>query len=621
MKITYATFFALLLCGIHPLQGHAQPWAGIVDSGRAVDWSTAGVAGGIPTRTTICTTLNPGATIAQINNAISNCPSGQVVYLNAGTYNLGSGSIQINQNNVTLRGAGASQTKLVFTGRGSCTGAPSVICIASTWIGISGHGGTPQNLANWTAGYAKGSTIPTFSSTAGLAVGNTVILDQLDDATDSGGIFICGKAGVCSYDGGHGNSRSGRGQWQLVKVTAINGNQVTIAHPIQMPNWRSSQSPQALWVNAARSGDGVENLSIDLMAAPGGGGNEANIVFLNATDSWVRGVRSVQADRNHVWVYQSTRITVRDSYFWGSYNGISQSYGVELFGTASVLVENNMVQHNTAPYIINGSDTGSVFGYNFSIDNFRADVGSLMSATVHIHEVGASYALIEGNDGLGIMFDDWHGTTHFMTAFRNHFHGDIANTPPKTEQTGVAQIGAFSRFFNVIGNVFGRTPYYGTYEPTGAIGCGSTYIYCVGHSVANGGPTDANVKPNLFRWGNYDTVTGTIRYVASEVPFGTANFPNAVPATQTLPASFYLSSKPAFFGSVPWPPIGPDVTGGTVSGYAGHANKIPARLCWENSAIDSAYGANNIRSFVPTTCYPIASGPPLPAPANLRIIP
>jgi hypothetical protein len=567
-------------------------------------WAGAGVSGGIPARATICTTLSAGVTTAQINSAIAACPENQTVFLNAGTYSLGNtNGIQFGtKNNVTLRGAGADATKLVFTGRGSCTGAPSVICIASTWIGITGHGGDPQNLQNWTAGYAQGSTVLTFASTAGLAVGNTVILDQLDDSSDTGGIYVCGDALVCSYDGGHGNSRDPRGQWQLVKVTEINGTQVTIAQPIQMPNWRTGQDPEAMWVNDARTGDGVEDLSIDLTAAPDGGGNQGNIVLLNATDSWVKGVRSVQADRNHVWVYQSTRITVRDNYLWGSFNGISQSYGVELFGSTGILVENNITEHNTAPYIINGSDAGSVFGYNFSIDNFRADVTSLMSSTIHIHEVGTSYALVEGNQGLGLMFDDWHGTTHFMTLFRNHMFGDIYNNPAKTGQTQTITMAAFSRFFNIVGNVLGRTGYYTTYEPSGTIGCGSLYIYCIGDTVASGGPTDAGVKPNIMRWGNYDTVTATSRFEASEIPSGAAFFANAVPSSQVLPSSLYLSAKPDWFQAITWPPIGPDVTGGDITGYAGHAYKIPARVCYESLSDDPGY-ATTVRIFNASACY------------------
>src|SRR6267142_281330 len=93
----------------------ATPWIGIVAPTRATDWSTAGVMGGIPSRTTICSTLNPGATPAQINSAIASCPAGQVVSLNAGTYNLSSSIVM--RDNVTLRGQGMS-TILNFTSQG-----------------------------------------------------------------------------------------------------------------------------------------------------------------------------------------------------------------------------------------------------------------------------------------------------------------------------------------------------------------------------------------------------------------------------------------------------------------------------------------------------------------------
>jgi len=93
-------------------------------------------------------------------------PSGQVVFLNAGTYNLsagitfGSGPYT---SNVTLRGAGADQTKLVFSGSVNCSGLESGLCLQANWIDPSGA----PNSTTWTAGYAKDSTVLTFGSTAG----------------------------------------------------------------------------------------------------------------------------------------------------------------------------------------------------------------------------------------------------------------------------------------------------------------------------------------------------------------------------------------------------------------------------------------------------------------------
>src|SRR5262245_50198812 len=132
----------------------AQPWSGIIDSRRAVDWSTAGVTGGIPNRTTICSTLSPGVSSAQINSALASCPAGQVVLLNAGTYNLSSG---INlKSNVTLRGAGANRTILNFTGTSSYYWGSYFVGALGNYSGgfensAPGPGGAdPSRLRSWT---------------------------------------------------------------------------------------------------------------------------------------------------------------------------------------------------------------------------------------------------------------------------------------------------------------------------------------------------------------------------------------------------------------------------------------------------------------------------------------
>ncbi|MDO8521426.1 MAG: glycosyl hydrolase family 28-related protein, partial [bacterium] len=264
-------------------RAQAAAWSGIIDSSRAVDWSQAGVSGGIPNRTSICATLSPGATATQINSAIANCGSGQVVYLNAGTYNLSAGITFGNKNDVTLRGAGANATFLIFSASSGCNGLSSSICIP----GSNHYGGGANNTATWTAGYAKGTTQVTLSSTANLVAGSSLItLDQLDDASDTGNIYVC-QSLSCSTEGPSGGGRSGRIQGQTSLVTAINGSVVTLDPPLYMPNWRPSQSPGAWWANSIRTGDGIEDLS--MQHATGG---TSGIIIINAKNSWVKGVRS-----------------------------------------------------------------------------------------------------------------------------------------------------------------------------------------------------------------------------------------------------------------------------------------------------------------------------------------
>ena len=578
-----------------------------LSASRSTDWSHAGVSGGVPDRTTICSTLSPGATAAQINSAISACASGQVVFLNAGTYNL-SGQVTFGtKSNVTLRGAGADKTILKFSNGGSCVGLASVVCLRSDWV----DNGNPPNSTTWTAGYAVGTTQITVGSTANMQVGDILILDQLNDSSDGGGIFVCSNTS-CTDEGGNSPGRNNRGQQQLVKVVALSGNQVTISAAIRMPNWRASQSPGVFWNGNAPivTGDGIEDLTLDVTGASGQNG----VAMMHVSDCWSRGVRTINPDRNHYWLWQSMRITVRDSYLYGGQSAHSTSYGVEDFSTGDNLIENNIFQHVTAPLSHNGSNTGSVFGYNFAIDdNYTADgsAPAWMIPGILYHEVGISHLLHEGNDGLGALHDDIHGTTHFNTLFRNFFYGDIWNNPPKSSNTAVINIASYGRYFNIIGNVLGRTGYYTTYEAN--LSESPKAIFALGWSPMGGVPSDGQVKATMMRWGNYDTVNGAARFNAAEVPSGLSQFSNPVPGSQGLPPSLYLSAKPAFFGTTPWPAIGPDVTGGTET--AGRAFRIPARRCY-----DSTPKTNGILNFNADTCYPndASSGPA--APTNLRIV-
>jgi hypothetical protein len=199
----------------------AQQWSGVLDPSRAIDWSHVGVSGGIPNRTTVCTALSAGSSAATINAAIQACPAGQVVFLNAGTYNI-SGIDFGDKSNVVLRGAGANATFLVFSSGVSCHGFGGDICMASgdplNWVN------GPNNLANWTAGYAKGTTNITLSVFTNLKVGSAIILDQDDDASDTGNKYVCQSttsSPPCSLEGNNNNgARLNKDQQQIVQVVS-----------------------------------------------------------------------------------------------------------------------------------------------------------------------------------------------------------------------------------------------------------------------------------------------------------------------------------------------------------------------------------------------------------------
>src|SRR5262249_23601595 len=130
-----AFLFPLILLWL-AMYSNAQSWSGIIAPNRAIDWSQAGVPGGIPNRTVQCGSTIPAytGTAAAINNALGACPNDgtHFVLLGAGTFNLASGIDFAMRSNITLRGQGADATFLVFSGTAGCNGLNPVICMAGS---------------------------------------------------------------------------------------------------------------------------------------------------------------------------------------------------------------------------------------------------------------------------------------------------------------------------------------------------------------------------------------------------------------------------------------------------------------------------------------------------------
>lgn len=619
---------------------NAQPWSGILSPVRGTDWSQAGVVGGIPDRTTRSGSVIAAysGSAATINTALANCGANQYVELGSGTFTLSSGII-FSKSNCTLRGQGAGSTKLMINGSNSGCGIGFIkfaIRVCTDQGNLSGSGGSPapRHTATWSAGYAKGTTVLTLSSTTGLEVGGTIILDQANDAVTNGvtdgypgpgDILQCEGTQPCSGDGGNSWARSGRFHSELHLVQAVNGNNVTISPAIHSPDFRSSQSPGAWWGN--RSGSpidiienvGLENFSVDWTGA---GDNVSCIAFINATNFWQKGLRVVRMGNTgsfimHDYIINGLNGTLRDNYFYGpesSGGSNNTNYAYASHMTSSMLVANNIYHNNPSPILPNDPDAGSVFAYNLTSSAWYSTRGSQQ------HNGADMYQLYEGNNFGQVYNDNNHGTHHFLTYFRNHIDGDSRNPTGGVSTTAGFALLTHNRFYNLIGNVIGGSPFT-TYGTTNAQGSNAIYSLDWRGNCSNCGsmPNDSNVTRTLMRWGNWDSVNNSTRFLASEVPSGITNYANPVPASQTLPASFFLSAQPSWwttpFGTPKWPPIGPDVTGGNVSTSAtgGHADKIPARLCLDNAADDPAYGGS-VRSFNAASCYAQGGGPPPPPP-------
>jgi hypothetical protein len=603
-------WFLLLLFACPRLHSQTTPWTGIVATSRAIDWSTAGVTGGIPTNRTQCvtsacatvTTNGASSTQAQIEAAWTSAPANTYVLLPAGSYSLPCLNLS-GVSNVTLRGAGANQTLIATTS--SCGGA-SVNLTSSDGNSNAGPNNGPVAVSGTVA---QGSNLITLASVPNLKIGNPIVLQQLNSQCDNGGVLVIqtgssysctptspGLGGPYSEDGGANGDYCPDGsstpncysQQQTAFVTSCNdvttvgtacsGTSVSVVFnpPLHMSNWSTSDKMVATWGTSPIQYAGIEDLRVDSTGSPGADGVHLN----NCSNCWVKGIASYTTNLSHVVVQNdSANDTVDNSYFFLTQAASTGSYGVNCSGASNLLIENNIFHAVVSPVVWNGSCNGSVVGYNYNINNYYESSGYNENFYGE-HSAGVDTNLVEGNISNVVDADNIHGTANLGTFFRNVITGPLpdcwaSGTPATyTSSTYVAcnggttavQLYAFHRFYNFIGNIVGTTGVNtvynsGTATNTNAFGIG------YGNTVAN----DPNVQATIMLWGNADSATGFAapRFDCSEVPTALtgvqAPYTNPCPGSHTLPPSFYYSSRPAWWPSAkPWPIIGPDINGGNI---------------------------------------------------------
>lgn len=531
-----------------------------------------------------------------------------------------------------------------FTGWFTITAVPSPTTFQyETTPGLPDSGGDPSGP--W--GCASVDTGGVYNSDCGGAsVGQHLnTLRRCPDKPNSWPIPNCDNAA---------GEISMRNQTELKKVTSVTpGGSTTpdgvacpanytcygIDPPLEMPNWRASQSPGVWWTGPGYDVyDGIEDLSMDTLNDRGTP-NTGGIRFRSAYNCWVKNVRMMFLNRNAIWISYASKITIVDSYFFGTKGGGSQSYFVEGFIGNDNLIQNNICENGMVCLMV-GSDIGSVYSYNYMSGVPSTTVGG-MSPLINENHDTANLDLFEGNNSPGLNVDNTHGHSVLQTMFRSRLRGQ--DTPLKINSVGPASIRGFNRGYNYVGNVMGTAGLQNIYQNVDTII--RTFIiwapgrYTIEGPVAPGWPQgfDPFVLSTMFRWGNYDVVTAAnnagdgTRWCdtgaesncggISEIPKTPAiadapgnNLPaNATPANHNLPTSFYLGGQPLFWvtpwGTPGWPPIGPDVVASgpldatctgdpTIDGVGSptacdgvnHMSyQIPAQICFNHMPIDQSY--------------------------------
>jgi len=491
----------------------------------SVAWQgNAGVGGDIPTRTTVYTTLNPsgGDDTSAINAAIAACPSGQVVYLNVGTFNVSS-AIQL-KSGITLRGAGMGSTIIQGT-----SGLSSGYVVG---VGTSSSLGSSINLSSTAS---KGSTTITTSAPHGWSVGTIILIDELNDTSGKYGPVVnnVGSDGTCTWCGRTSGTRS---MGQMAKVTAVpNSQSATLEMPLYW-TYNTGLTAQATAVSSPVTSAGLENLTVDNESS-----NQTNTVeMVGASNCWLLGVEVIGSNQYAVLLRYAYRNTIRGCKVHegvpalpatGTQYDTSKAYGITFLTGSANLVENNQIYHLDMGVASNGGPmTGNVIAYNYVAGMYYAPSASWQADAFRQHSAHSAMNLFEGNWLVGdCKSDNTWGTSSDNTFFRNR------NTLDTTRASSAWDYSLYPNtpYYNIVGNVIGTSGFETAYSV--AIGSSSTAIYAIDPSVTT-----------TFQHGNWD-------YVTNGVVWNGTN-------ERTLPASFYLSSKPSWWGSLQWPAIGPDVS-------------------------------------------------------------
>lgn len=677
---------------------------GVLAPARSIAWTPGAVpsapgtfpdaTGWTQCATSACLTVCPGATtpcgaggtvtVASLNAALASASAQQFVVYPHGTYTGLSCPVVLSVNQTALRGDSASSLgDLVCASTSGCTQG-------NCGISMNGSNNFPngeQNHATWTAGFAQGATAVTVSNSLNIVAGKTVLnLDQQDYANDTGNIWPCATATKCGgFTNSGGAARTDNTcsssvspnvghctQIQSVEVTACSpscnnsGSTVlTITPALAASNWTSSQSTGAWWATTDLYQVGVENTEVNMSAITGSGFEIANCL-----QCWVENWEVVSPSRNAVGIMFSDQETAGFGYAYQTTNHATSSYGIEVYGSSDVLSFANICQQTVSCFTTTGGGVDDVDWYSYSTDSSSSGAGDF-TAMDFDHAGGDMYSLHEGSINNGFVADDIHGTHHFTTIFREVLPGwqALSGGIAPTVFANPVYLNSGSRYFNITGNLLGRSGFHTTYSCIGPSTSGScSYdanapIFSIGYSDQNAATGFCNnaacsaatndydllTETSLMWYDNYDTVNAaTMICTAAATPVagcpsdqradafgdttGTTSTFVGLSSPGTKPASFLASSKPGWFGSIPWPSAGTDVTGGNLlqctsgtysgylvinssqcsggtstSAYAGHANANPAMACALNVMGMPPDGSGGVLSFNPTCYSPVTT--------------
>ncbi|MGC4119944.1 MAG: Ig-like domain-containing protein [Myxococcales bacterium] len=537
---------------------------------RSTQWKP-GVTGGIPNYATVHTTVNhaSGDMRTPIQNALNaagaaaSATSGRVVQLGPGVFTI-SGTLVI-PSYVVLRGSGVDasgnfQTQLKSGGPGF-----TLVRIGS----VSPAGEQSVNLASDAAKGATSVTLASSATSAGFAAGQLVWADELTDG-------VISKWNTGTYPNGS-DSRGWYSRWdrpigQVLEVASVSGNTVTFKTPLHI-GLRTSQTAQLThYSDSPTRGAGVEELRVTTGydGVSQYGYDQSNLKFGFAVDCWAKHFEADGSAGQSVGFRIAHHCEAREGYVHDTqyYQNGGWGYGFDLtHGSSDNLIEDCISIRFNKVINMRASGGGNVVGYNYMDDGAISwNEGWIETGLQASHHPTPHYELFEGNYSFNADGDFTTGNAIYLTFFRNQLTSLRAKTrrpspntygteDPVLVDTGnlrCAAAAANHYWYSYVGNVLGFPGMTGyVYEATPP-NMGANAVWRIGWLDPGWNTQDADVVARMLRDGNWDYQSNSVHWHGVGNAGGTA---------RPLPASLYLSGKPSFFGTSPWPWVDP--TGST----------------------------------------------------------
>jgi hypothetical protein len=301
---------------------------------------------------------------------------------------------------------------------------------------------------------------------------------------------------------------------------------------------------------------GVEDLTLT-------GGDAGNLRFNWAAKSWAKNVESTVWHDEGFAIHASFRVEIREFYVhdaaWAQPGGGGYAISMSA-GSSEVLIENGISIRANKVLVMRSAGAGSVVGYNYMDMGYINTQGYWIETGLNAsHMVGPHHVLFEGNYGHNADSDNTHGNSVYLTFFRNHLRGirtafdnqaggridDAAQS--RNGPRRCAGLMAYSYWTSFVGNVLGAAGQMDGWVYESSFAGGKPAIWMLGWDAVSPYPTDAKVNATTLRHGNFDYLTNTVKW-DGEI------------ADRALPASLYLTKRPAFFDAgrgYVWPWVDP----------------------------------------------------------------